>query len=208
MPRRMPPYTAAFQRQLDSLLKLAEAGELAAQSSVRSDWYATRVESLYELAFLRIFIEWELLLEQSFLRYLCGYVSSHGTFSATAGAHCRSLAVAEGLIFGPNGFATWHNPARVVSRAHGYLILCPHETVIQASRTRVEQFSWVRHRIAHGQGDAKRKFDQATMALTGRRYPGARPGRFLRDWDRRLVPAKRWIEVIGAELVGLAGQIV
>src|SRR5712672_2619521 len=35
-----------------------------------------KLELLYELAYLRFFIQWEVFLEQSFLRYLCGYSSS------------------------------------------------------------------------------------------------------------------------------------
>jgi hypothetical protein len=207
MPRPMPAYATAYQRRIQDLLKLAEAGELAAQSSVKLSWYAARVESLYELAFLRMFIEWEMLLEQSFLRYLCGYVSAHGAFNPTAGRYCTSLVAAEQLVFGASGFALWHNPGRVVNRARQHLVACPHEIIVQGNSARLEQFAWVRHRIAHGQKDAKQKFDQATMTLTGRRYPGARPGRFLRDWDHRVTPTKRWIEVIGLELVGLGNQI-
>lgn len=208
MARPMPGYTAALQERVTSALALAQAGERAAQSSVREHWHVARVEYLYEISFLRIFVEWEVFLEQTFLRYLCGYRSRHGAYPPAAGGqHCASLRQAEALLFGQRGFTLWHDPTRVVNRSRGYLRACPHEVVLQTDIPRLECFSAIRHRVAHGQDDAKQKFDRATMTLCGRRYRGARPGRFLRDWDTASQPQQRWIEVISLELAGLANQI-
>src|SRR5258707_6463296 len=121
MPRRMPQYAAAFERHVLDALKLAHAGELAAHSSARSEWHIARVEYLYELSFLRTFIEWETFLEQTFLRYLCGYQSTHGTYRPISGRYCPSLRRAQNLIFGASGFALWHNPARIVLRSRQHL---------------------------------------------------------------------------------------
>jgi len=207
MARQMPGYTAVLRQRVASALALAQAGEVAAQSSARAHWHVARIEYLYEISFLRVFVEWEVFLEQTFLRYLCGYQSSRGVFPAATGNHCPSLAQAETLIFGTRGFTLWHDPTRVVNRSRGHLQGCPHEVVIQTSIPRLESFAAIRHRVAHGQDDAKTKFDRATMLLSGRRYRGARPGRFLRDWDTTSNPRQRWIEVISLELAGLANQI-
>jgi hypothetical protein len=203
----MPQLASAFRHRVVHSLELAEAGEFAAQSSASAEWRPARVELLYELAFLRIFIDWETFLEQTFLRYLCGYRSIHGLYAPISGNYCVSLLGAESLIFGPAGFALWHNPIRVMQRSQQHLTLCPHEVVIQSNYTRLEYFAAVRHRIAHGQDDAKQKFNTATMSLCGRRYRGGRPGSFLRDWDRSVTPNRRWLETLGLELVGLARQI-
>ncbi len=203
----MPQFVSAFRHRALHCFELAEAGDLAAHSSVSAEWHPARIEHLYELAFLRVFIEWEIFLEQTFVRYLCGYRSIHGLYPPTAGSYCTTIFAAGSLIFGTNGFALWHNPTRVVNRSQQHLTLCPHEVVIQSNIARLEHFAAVRHRIAHGQIDAKRKFDAATMALCGRRYRGGRPGRFLRDWDRSVTPSRRWLEAVGLELVGLARQI-
>jgi hypothetical protein len=208
MPRFMPPYALCLQERATSALALAQAGEIAAQSSAREHWHVGRIEYLYEISFLRVFVEWEVFLEQTFLRYLCGYRSRHGAFApSTGGQHCASLAQAEALIFGARGFALWHDANRVINRSRTHLRGGPHETIIQTNAPRLQSFSAIRHRIAHGQDDAKSKFDGATMLLSGRRYRGARPGRFLRDWDTASQPRQRWIEVISLELVGLANQI-
>jgi hypothetical protein len=203
----MPALASAFRHSVVDAFELAEAGEIAALSSASAEWPSLRIEQLYELAFLRIFIEWEVFLEQTFVRYLCGYRSIHGQYTPTSGRYCSSISTAEALIFGSNGFALWHNPNRIVSRSQQHLTSCTHEVVISSNISRLENFSAVRHRLAHGQGDAKKKFDIATMALCGRRYPSGRPGRFLRDWDRSVTPNRRWLEAMGLELVGLARQI-
>jgi hypothetical protein len=207
MSRSMPHYASAFRHRVVHSLELAEAGEFAALSSARPEWHTARIEYLYELAFLRLFIEWEIFLEQTFLRYLCGYRSIHGLYAPTSGSYCTSITAAQGLIFGRNGFALWHNPTTVISRSRQHLNFCPHEIIIGSSAARLENFAAVRHRIAHGQDDAKQKFNSATMALCGRRYRGGRPGRFLRDWDRSVAPNRRWLDTIGQEVVGLARQI-
>jgi hypothetical protein len=101
----------------------------------------------------------------------------------------------------------WHNPRTVIARARQWLSVCPHEVVIASHQAALENYAAVRHRIVHGQDDAKVKFDSATMALVGRRYRGARPGRFLRDWNTSVIPQVRWLESLGSALSNLAAQI-
>jgi hypothetical protein len=203
----MPAYPAVLQRRILNALSLARAGEIAAQSSVRAEWHIARVEYLYEMSFLRAFIEWEVFLEQTFLRYLCGYQSAQGLYVPLSGRYCPSLSHAERLIFGRGGYALWHDPTAVIRRTNRLFAPCPHETIVQSNAARLGMFAAIRHRVAHGQDDARQKFDVATMTLCGRRYRGGRPGRFLRDWDHSLQPQRRWIEVISLELGAMARQI-
>src|SRR2546427_472886 len=86
MARRMPQLQALFATETDRALGLAEAGEriraVSHSGSVgRTELSISRLEAMYEMAFLRIFLLWEDFLEQSFLRYLCGYASSTGVAS-------------------------------------------------------------------------------------------------------------------------------
>ena len=101
----------------------------------------------------------------------------------------------------------WHNPTAVILRSQQFFPASRHEVVVASSTARLENIAAVRHRIVHGQKDARLNFDNATMRLSGKRYRGARPGRFLRDWDVSSTPSKRWLESIGDELCGLASQI-
>jgi hypothetical protein len=209
----MPQLGVHFTHRISESLALAQAGDLAAAARqgdpLRDEWYVTRVELLYELAYLRIFIEWELFLEQTFLRYLCGYVSRGGQiYSPVSGGFCATLQAAEATLLGGRPFALWHDPRRVINRARQFLSDCPHERVIGSHVARLVDLAAVRHRIVHGQKDAKQKFDSATINLAGRRYRGARPGRFLRDWDNSGTSARRWLSALGLELRNLAQQIV
>lgn len=212
MPRILPPLAAEFRRKVLAASSVARAGDLAATApigtSIRTAWHVSRVELLYELAFLRIFIEWEVFLERTFLRYLCGYRSRSGAaFAPTSGRYCSSISSAQTLILGNRSYLLWHSPTSVATRARAHLALSPHETVITSATSQLTHMAAVRHRIAHGQEDAKAKFDAATMALVGRRYIGARAGRFLRDWDRSVAPNVRWLEALSNELASLATQI-
>jgi hypothetical protein len=209
----MPPLAVQFRQRVSEALALARAGDLAAAAPLgaplRSEWHVARVELLYELAYLRIFVEWELFLEQTFLRYLCGYVSIGGhMYPSVAGGFCATLQTAETTILAGRPFALWHDPIRVITRARQFLSKCPHESVIASHTARLVDLAAVRHRIAHGQKDAKQKIDSATINLTGRRYRGARPGRFLRDWDHSGAPPRRWLSALGLELGNLAQQMV
>ena len=213
MPRQMPGLQAEFHRQVAEAMKLAEIGEVAreearAGSQTRRHLHYARIELLYELAFLRAFLAWEAFLEQAFHRYLCGYASKHGAAKPQAGqSFSPTLAHAEAAVLGGKDYVAWHNALKVANRSQGMFASCVIETVLRSNVARLEDCAAVRHRIAHSQTDARRKFDAATMAIAGRRYKGARAGRFLRDHDVGTTPPVRWLERLGQELQGLAAQI-
>src|SRR5262249_19074079 len=145
---------------------------------------------LYELAYLRMFIAWETFLEESFLRYLCGYVASRGSAALRQRAF-RKVEDARIAVLSGRDFVSWSNVDRIRQRSRTFITLGSHETVIGAARSRLEAFAAVRNRIAHGSAFARREFDQATMMLTGQRYRGSCPGLFPRDWNSSTAPVER-----------------
>jgi hypothetical protein len=209
----MPQFAASFRQRAIDALSLATAGDITMNASrfsvhLRHEWPVSRVELLYELAYVRLFVEWEYFLEETLLRYLYGYQSAHGICTPIQGAtHFRALSQAKIALLGSRQFLLWHNPVTVTQRARAFLSNGFHETVIASNTARLILFADIRHRVVHAQDDAKQKFDHATMQIAGTRYRGARPGRFLRDWNSTTTPPKRWLEVLGLELVGLAQQI-
>lgn len=213
MSRQMPGLQAEFHRQVADAMKLAEIGEIAraeatAASQTRRELHYRRIELLYELAFLRMFVAWEAFLEQVFLRYLCGYTSKHGGATPRPGqAFSPTLAATAVAVLGGKNYLLWHNPLTVADRCAGVFASCPIETVLRSNAARLDACAAVRHRIAHAQTDARQKFDAATMTMAGQRYRGARPGAFLRDRDATTTPRVRWVDVLGQELQGLAAQI-
>lgn len=84
----MPGLGAEFRDRVTAAIRLAEIGEIARaealpKSLTRRNLHPVRLELLYEMAYLRIFVSWETLLEQTFFRYLCGYTSTVWNGSAS-----------------------------------------------------------------------------------------------------------------------------
>jgi hypothetical protein len=214
MPREMPRLDRRFGDEVNICVALARVGESIRDSSLpgslaRRELHAGRLEALYEFAYLRMFIQWESFLEQAFVRYLCGYRSRHGQATMLPGrVYCSDLGAANVTMLGGQHYILWHNPLRNINLCRTHFSASAHERMLRAAQARLENFAAVRHRIAHGQEDAKSKFDNATMTMAARRYPGSRAGRFLRDWDSSRSPRVRWLESIGDTLRGLAGMVV
>lgn len=200
-----------FTRESAAAVNLARAGEVAragspSGSSTRRLLHYSTIEYLYEAAYLRLFVRWESFLEASFYRYMCGYECSQGQQTLVQPASYRpSIAAAESDVLGTRSYILWHNPTYVVKRSQKYFVNGRHELVINSVLSLLEHYANIRHRIAHGQSDARTKFDAATMHLAARHYHGSRPGRFLRDQHPSGV---RQLERIATDLVALAKQIV
>ena len=209
----MPPLAATLRTRIAQAIQLAEIGEIARAeaapaSRTRRNLHPTRLEALYEMAYLRIFVGWEAFLEEVFLRYLCGYSSIHGTAVLLPGvSYETTLAHAEQTLLAGSRYVLWHNPATVATRARRFFQASPIAAVVLSNTARLDELAAVRHRITHAQEDARRNFDRATMAIAGKRYRGARPGAFLRDLDTTTMPSTRWLERLGKEVEGLAQQI-
>lgn len=211
MPRLLPHFDHQFAHDVAAALNLISRIETLnafSQGQAIDRLSIGNVELSYELAFLRIFLAWELFLEDSLLRLLCGYRHSGGQEPLQPNrTYFRTLGDAERAILGGQQYKLWHNPGHVISRAQTYLQNSRYEIIIASAQARLAHFAAVRHRIAHAQSHAARQFDQATMSLAGRRYPASRPGRFLRDRIPLTQPPTRWIDAISSELVGLSRQI-
>lgn len=208
MRRQVASLADQFGVEVRKALDLIEATEKARSSNpsaqVKRDFSIYRVELIYELAYLRIFIFWEQFLEESLVRYLCGYENAHGREVLTTGAYDRRVEDARNRIKRGRAYLLWHNPQEVVNRVSGYVVGGMHETVINSNLIDLQHFANIRHRIAHLQEDARRKFDTASMRLCGKRFQGARPGKLLRH---KFSATERWVEKIGMDLFNLAKQI-
>jgi hypothetical protein len=211
MPRRMSRLDVDLTNEVNRAVGLAEAGvHIRAASPTRSiarrELTITRLEALYEVAFLRVFLVWETFLEQSFYRYLCGHVSALGACTLIYPAHA-TIAAAEAAVLGTNDYVSWANATKVVRRAQRHMTGSFHEIVLLSDLARMGHFTAVRNRIAHTSQFARNEFDVATRALALHRYPGSSAGRFLRDRAVAGPIPKTWIEVIADELKALAHQI-
>ena len=191
------------------LVKSAESARVAlTRPADRNLLHVSKLELLYELAFLRAFVSWETFLEDSFLRYMCGYTTVHGQAAlAGSASYSTTIRAARLALYAGQDYLLWHNPDKIVRRSQRIFSSGKHEMVVASIRGTLSQFAAVRHRIAHGQTHARLEFDLATMSLAGRRYAGSRPGRFLRDWVPGLTPPTRWLYSITSDLLSLSRQI-
>ena len=219
MPRRLPRLDRKFSSQVDLALGLVRRMELAFTSREKlldssgqftpSDTLKIfDIELAYELAYLRAFLAWEVLLENVLTRLMCGFAHSQGQETLKPGkTYQKRIIDAEAILLNGRDYLLWHNPDHVVNRASKIFNNSNYETVIQSARTRIIHLSAIRHRIVHSQVDAATKFDQASMLITGRRYPGSRPGRLLRDTTLVKGVHERWLTVFCGDLQNLSQQI-
>ena len=208
----MPPLDSEFGRLVDRAVGLAQAGEVLfnaypTSSLVREELTLHRLEALYEMAFLRIFLSWESFLEESFLRYLCGYNTKTGITPSLTGPSAKTLSDASLTLLDGAPFISWTRPNAIVTRCQKFVTSGSHENVILSSTARLNDFADVRNRIAHRSTFARDAFEDATTRLAGRRYRGNSAGRFLRDAVPTSAPQERWLNSIGTELKNLSSQI-
>jgi hypothetical protein len=212
MPRRMPELAKQFRVYTEEATELARGTERirvqgATTPLIRQELSLGRIYLIYEMAFLRIFAQWETFLEASFLRYMCGYSSIAGYRPQLLQPACKELTIAKRILFGPRPYLLWHDPNKIAQRSRDFFSQGRHETVVLSNAVRLQWLASIRHRIAHDQEDAKSKFDIACMNLCGRRFRGGRPGMFLREWTSVNNQKIRWLEAAGEELVNLADQV-
>jgi hypothetical protein len=212
MPKQMQNLVRTFEYEAKQGVLLSEAGEQARilLGAHHAILHFSKLSYLYEMAFLRIFITWEMFLENAFVRYLCGFQSSTGrvVITAAAGGYSRTIREATLKLLAGQDYVLWYNPQKVIQRSQRFFNGGPHEIVIASAISTLTHMANIRHRIAHSQEDARTKFDQATLHFNGQRYRGSRPGYFLRDWDSSRIPPCRWLESLSEQLVSLAAQVV
>jgi hypothetical protein len=213
MPRILPALADEFDSEVSKANLLARSLESAqvilSQSGNSSQIGIAAIELTYELAFLRMFLAWEVFLEEVFLRLICGYAPRGGAPEplAPGQTYRRTIGDAETDVLRGKAYRLWHNPSEVINRARGFLSGSNFELIIASKQSDLDDYAAIRHRIAHAQEHARVRFDSVTMALAARRYRGSRPGRFLRDWKTRAIPPTRYLTAISNDLAALARQI-
>lgn len=206
----MPSLGTAFAARVDAAIGTAAAVEIARTSAAPGSRAHTalslvRVEFVYEASFLRVFAEWETLLEECSLRFMCGYRTPWYTSSfPTAVGPAPSLQKARQRLFAGRAYLLWHDPSANAARIRRWVAACPVESVSVTAQQWLEWLAYIRHRVAHRSEDAHRKFDIATMGLAGRRVPGGSVGRFLR---MNGPSGQRWLVELSRGLTGLGYQL-
>lgn len=218
MARDLRPLVRALEAQIDEAAKLVHAAEtirnaVPVASRARRGFSFRQIEAMYELAYLRIFAAWEVFLEESFLRLMCGFVGG-GHIHPTIAPAPKTIQHARIALLGGRRFKPWHDPMVVVNRTQAFFspvpgVDVPHDSVVSSALVLLKDYSDVRHHIAHLTDDTCTKYHAATMRLCGARF-GRRAGRFLRSEhiDAATAIRSRWLDRISIDLKALASQFV
>jgi hypothetical protein len=199
--------TTLLHRDMNVASEIAAAGEKARTSGAIGGkiFSERRLEALYEMAFLRVFIAWEAFLEDTLARCLCGRLH------LVAGARLiytrySTIDDAESALLGGNAFFSWADPVRVCDLAKKFIVHGQHQQVLSSNIHRLKAMKGIRNFIAHRSEKAEADFNRSALALSGNGYTGFSAGRFLRDKTSAPIVESRLSALIG-ELGNLAEQI-
>lgn len=134
---------------------------------------------IYELAYLRCFLAWEVFLEETFYAYMLRKPAPDGTLfqryvNPVSDEHARKI------VRGQRRYAMWAKSKEVIGRAelffdHGE----PFASGLGAASSDLADMVVVRNRIAHQSGNAKADFLDLVRRKHGSVPRGTNAGRFL-----------------------------
>lgn len=138
---------------------------------------------IYELAFLRCFLAWEIFLEETFYAYMLNKAAPDGsTFRRYIAP--PNIEHARKIIRGQRQFSAWAQGVEVMDRAQLYFENGePFVTGLATAGSDLADMVVVRNRIAHGSGTAKSKFLDLVRRKHGSVPQGTNAGRFLLGTD-------------------------
>jgi len=167
-----------------------------------------QVEIIAEMAFLRIFIAWEIFLEESYIRFMVGAQSPSGYYP------CRLLTflnieIARNTIRGERQeYAKWNSASDILARArihfHGG---GPYTTALNAMTTEFNEFNTIRNRIAHKSTYSRNQFNRLIRRIFGHSVRGMTPGRFLLTNNHLVAPSTTFLNYY-TQIIQTASTII
>jgi hypothetical protein len=168
-----------------------------------------RVESIAELAMLRMQLGWETFLEDVFLRYMCGARTAAGFSPILLQPRERTIAGALQTLLGGQLFLNWSIVNTLNRAAVQFDASAPFALSLAAVRTTVVEMNTIRNRIAHSSEFSRNEFRAVVRNHLGYVPRGMSPGRFLLTTiPGSGTPGTRFIEDFGLKLLGAGALIV
>ena len=168
-----------------------------------------QIDRVAEVCALRVFIAWEVFLEGTFLRYMCGAGSMSGVKPACC-ASPRDLGHAWNLVCGQSGreFIDWASPTKVIGRSELYFVNGePYKSAISPAIVQLTDFRVVRNRIAHDSEPARKDFAKMVRGHFGHAFPGMAPGKLLMTVNRSRTGSLTYLEY-WSETVDTVAQLI
>lgn len=197
---RVTPVLNRFRHNTETSLSLvsatSNAGGVGGTGLSRKQVYM-----IFELSLLKIFVAWELLLEDSFIRYLAGGKSDSG-YGPKRYARPRNLKHAREIVEEGREYADWSSLDVVIRKAEMYFVNGePFRGVLRSVMTNIQDLKTIRNAIVHMSSYSRTKFRTLVRSKLGHAPKGIVPGRllsmtiprknltYIEDYEQRLVLA-------------------
>jgi hypothetical protein len=178
---RLAPVLRAFRENANVSLSIAK--DIAQYKEFRKGKYRpileTRINSINELSFLKLFVSWEHFLEEVFIRFMCGAKNSAG-LPQEKYVNPKSLKHALEMIKQKQRYADWTIGSDVIDRATLYFKEGePFSTVLGGSLAYLTEMKTIRNRIVHESKEAEEAFRNLIRQKTGHVAQGIVAGKLL-----------------------------
>jgi len=165
-----------------------------------------RVELIAGLSCLRMHMAWEVFLEETFVRYLCGAKPDGGPGPVLLQTACPTIAAARALLLGRQQYVSWRRK-ETRQRAGKYFDSGYNFTpALLAASDAIETLVAARNAVAHRSASTSRAFHDRVRMRFGYAPRGITPGGFLIRSDPAN-PQRRIIESLAIDLQAAANTI-
>jgi len=133
-----------------------------------------------ELAFLRAFLAWETLLEESFILYLSGQNPPRGRAPVRYSFPPNQKMAAEWVVPEGRQYARWTVSTEVSTRAERHFRSGrPFAPVLRSNQNVLDEVRIIRNAIAHESSSAQERFETFVRTKLGTLPPNMTVGGFL-----------------------------
>jgi len=116
---------------------------------------------MIEIAFLRMFLAWETLLEDSFILYLCGQRPPRGRRPVRYAFPPNQKAASEWVLPERRDYAQWTDPQTVAQRAKRFFRDGkPFDPVLRGNQNLLHEARTIRNAIAHSSANTRQKLEK------------------------------------------------
>lgn len=172
----------SYQTFIDSYnvqLKTVEDASVLSQANVNSDGHSFSLNMLYQLvesAFMRIFLEWEIFLETSFIAYLQNENDLKGNTFASF-AHPTDDSHAYSMLKGTKNYPDWTNIEDVKNLANIYFQNFGAYACLVSLPAEFAEIKTIRNRISHISANSTRAYNNVLSRKISQN--NLEPGDFL-----------------------------
>jgi hypothetical protein len=168
----------------------------------RRDW-------MTEMAYFRVYLAWEVFLEETFVLYLMGRQAPKGRAVARL-AFPPNADAAKGWVI-PEGrpYANWVED-KVATRAERFFKDGrPFTSVLRANQNALQEARTIRNAVAHDAPNTQEKFENIVRQnLSGTLPPNTTIGSFLAMTRPGVTPPQSFLELYVSRFESLAAAIV